>query len=80
MKIKCLTHNTRPVHWLANPDESEQAVHFGSFAPALASLIFNLLCRWATVNATADCQIQINEAVICKRKKKTTIIYESEID
>jgi len=27
MKIKCLTHNTRPVHWLANPDESEQAVH-----------------------------------------------------
>jgi len=23
-------------HWLADPDKSGQAVHFGSFAPALA--------------------------------------------
>jgi len=45
-------------------------MHLGSFAPALASLIFNSLCRWAIANAPADRQIQINEAVICKRKKK----------
>ena len=33
-------------HWLVDPDESGQTVHLGSFAPELASLIFNSLCRW----------------------------------
>jgi hypothetical protein len=36
-------------HWLAD-------VHSGSFAPALASLIFNSLCRCVTVNAPANRQ------------------------
>jgi len=38
-------------HWLADPDESGQAVHSAGFAPALASLIFNSLCRFTTANA-----------------------------
>jgi len=33
--MKSLTANTRAnVHWLADHDESGQAVHSGSFAPA----------------------------------------------
>jgi len=42
------TVNTRFVHWLADPDKSGQAVHFGGFVSALASLIFNSLCRIST--------------------------------
>jgi hypothetical protein len=43
-------------HWLAD-------VHFGSFAPALATLIFNSLCRSKTANAPANRQIPIASVV-----------------
>ena len=44
-KLLAITHAY--VHWLAD-------VHSGSFAPALASLIFNSLCRSTTANAPAN--------------------------
>jgi len=45
-----LTANTRSyVHRLAD-------VHSGSFAPALASLIFDSPCRFTTANAPANRQ------------------------
>ena len=47
-------------HWLVDPDESGQTVHLGSFAPELASLIFNSLCRWAAVNAPSKGTFQLS--------------------
>ena len=44
------------VHWLAD-------VHSGGFAPALASLIFNSLCRSTTANAPANRQMPIASVV-----------------
>ena len=45
------TANTPYVHWLADPVKTGQAVHSGSFAPALVVLIFDSLCRFTTANA-----------------------------
>jgi len=56
------------VHWLADPDKSGQAVHSGSFAPALASLIFNSLCRSTTANAPANRQMPIASVISSKQK------------
>jgi len=50
-------------HWLAD-------VHSGSFAPALASLIFNSPCRFTTANAPANRQMPIASVVRGKRRKK----------
>jgi len=52
-------------HWLADPDKSGQAVHSGSFAPALASLIFNSLCRSTTVNAPANGTFRATDTAKC---------------
>ena len=62
---KCLAHNTRLVHWLAD-------VHSAGFAPALASLIFNSLCRFTTANAPANRQMPIASVVMrqCKKKER----------
>ena len=57
--------NTRSVHWLADPDKSEQAVHAAGFAPALASLIFNSLCRSTTVNAPANGTFRATDTAKC---------------
>jgi len=40
-------------HWLADPVKTGQAVYLEDFAPALAALIFDSLCRCATANAPA---------------------------
>jgi len=40
-------------HWLADPVKTGQAVYLEDFAPALASLIFDSLSRFKTVNASA---------------------------
>jgi len=53
------------VHWLADPDKSGQAMHSGSFAPALASLIFNLPCRCATANAPANGTFRATDTAKC---------------
>jgi len=49
----------------ADPDESGQAVHSGSFAPALASLIFNSLCRSTTVNASTNGTFRATDTAKC---------------
>jgi hypothetical protein len=49
-------------HWLAD-------VHLAGFAPALASLIFNSLCRSTTANAPANRQMPIASVVSGNSKK-----------
>jgi len=64
--MKSLTANTRFYgHRLADPDESGQAVHSGGFAPALASLIFNSLCRSTTANAPANGTFSATDTAKC---------------
>jgi len=58
MQIKHLAHNTRYVHWLADPDKSGQAVHADSFATAFTLSFHDSECsRNGTFRAmdTAKC-------------------------
>ena len=63
-KKRLLTHAL--AHWLADPDKSGQAVHSGSFAPALASLIFNSPCRSTTANALANGTFRATDTAKCR--------------
>ena len=78
---KKTTPNTRLVHWLADPDESGQTVHSDSFAPALASLIFNSLCCWATVRMTFGFTINnmIKRQKHASREKTVEIICHTRL-
>jgi len=65
MQIKHLAHNTRYVHWLADPDKSGQAVHSGSFTTALAALICNSPYRFTTANAPANGIFRATDTAKC---------------